>query len=106
MDDGRDHRLDVDLLPPLGILAELAVDCSHLMNALGHGVEFTRLCHEVLHAEARRHVGDIFRHKARQHQRCRRFVHLARPFQDRDAVQLRQHQIQHQDIRLRYAHKF
>ena len=105
MDDGGDHCLDVDLLPPLGVLTELTVDRGHLVDALGHGVQLARLRHEILHAETRRHVGDVFRHKARQHQRCRRLVHLTRPFQDRDAVQLRQHQIQYQDIRLRHAHK-
>ena len=86
-------------------LAELAVDRGHLMDALGYGVQLARLRHKILHTERRGHPGHILRHEPRQHQRCRRLVHLPGALEDRDAVQLRQHQIQNQHIRFCCAHQ-
>ena len=105
MDDRGDHGLDIDLLPALRRLAELAVDRGHLVDALGYGVQLARLRHKILHTERRGHPGHILRHEPRQHQRCRRLVHLPGALEDRDAVQLRQHQIQNQHIRFCRAHQ-
>ncbi len=105
MDDRGDHGLDIDLLPALRRLAELAVVAviSWMRSATAsssHGfvIKYCTPSDAAIPSH-------ILRHEPRQHQRCRRLIHLPGALEDRDAVQLRQHQIQNQHIRFCRAHQ-
>ena len=100
VDDGRDHRLHVDLRALLRRELHLPVELDDLGQMVCHRLKIARLRHEILHAELCRAHADVLRHVAAEDERQRRLFQLLRPAEDRKPVQPRQHQVEHQHVRV------